>query len=601
MKTAKLAFFCLTVLLFICPSILMGFQNDMEEGVHVRTRSLDGSSKMIRLYSGYHALVVGCSNYRQGWPMLPNAVKDAREVAAVFKDMGWAVDLLEDPTWSVFRHKLNELVTGPGQQKDKGILFWYSGHGFTLKEADETPLGYLIPVDAPDPYKDMLGFMNQAISMRNIETVSKQITSKHVLMVFDSCFSGAIFQLARDKPSPYIQEKVQFPVRQFITAGTEDEAVPDKSIFKEVFIQGIKSGFADLNQDQYITGEELGAYLQEQVINYSRKTQHPQFGKINNPKLDKGDFVFIKGKVNELEQLKAAVERLMEENERLKNEIEGLKSQPIVTSDYKTAIGEQKKEDAKFASQKEKSQDHSNGKRGQDFKNSFGMKFVNIPPGNFLMGSPPSERGRRKDEKRYRVTLTKGFYMQTTEVTQGQWKAVRGKNPSRYDECGDTCPVEKVSWSKVQEFIRELNALEGTDKYRLPTEAEWEYASRAGSETRFTYGDDSDRPNEYLDLKNYAWYYKNSKSRPHPVAQKKPNAWGLYDMHGNVYEWCRDGYGRYPDEDVSDPKGNKEQLNKVYRGGSWRSFGRSCRSSHRERKRLESYGDHIGFRLVKEP
>jgi hypothetical protein len=113
-------------------------------------------------------------------------------------------------------------------------------------------------------------------------------------MAFDSCFSGAIFQMARTKPSAYIEEKVAYPVRQFMTAGSEDETVPDKSIFKDVFIQAIQDGFADLNQDAYITGEELGGYLQEHVVNYTHKAQHPQFGKINNPKLDKDDFVFLR-------------------------------------------------------------------------------------------------------------------------------------------------------------------------------------------------------------------------------------------------------------------------------------------------------------------
>ena len=262
-------------------------------GITVKAKSPSGTVKEIKLYSGYHALVVGCSDYRSGWPRLPNPVKDAKEVASMLKRLGWYVDILEDPDGKLLKRELNKLVTGPGKSREKGILVWFSGHGQTIEEADGTKLGYLVPVDAPDPDKDLLGFMEHAVSMRQIETVSKQIRSKHVLMVFDSCFSGAIFQMVRSKPSAFIEEKVAYPVREFITAGTEDEQVPDKSVFKDVFIQGIRDGFADLNRDNYITGEELGAYLQEKVINYSRKAQHPQFGKINNPKLDKGDFVFL--------------------------------------------------------------------------------------------------------------------------------------------------------------------------------------------------------------------------------------------------------------------------------------------------------------------
>lgn len=264
-----------------------------ERGIRVLTRDLQGTTKQIRLYSGYHALVVGCGAYRNGWPALPNPVRDAREVKDTLEKLGWSVDLLEDPDWGSLRRGLNELITGPGRDKESAILFWFSGHGHTLAEAGDMKLGYIVPVDAPDPDRNELGFMEKSISMRQIETVARRIQSRHVLMVFDSCFSGAVFQAVRAKPSPYIKEKIAKPVRQFITAGTEDEQVPDKSVFKEVFLQGIRDAYADRNEDSYVTGLEIGDYLQEQVVNYSRGGQHPQFGKINDPKLDKGDFVFV--------------------------------------------------------------------------------------------------------------------------------------------------------------------------------------------------------------------------------------------------------------------------------------------------------------------
>jgi hypothetical protein len=262
-------------------------------GIIVQAKTRSGSPQKIKLYSGYHALVVGSSDYRAGWPKLPNPVNDAREIAITLKEMGWEVDLLEDPDWDRLDNALNKLITGPGKVKDKGVLFWFSGHGHTLEEADGTKLGYIVPVDAPLPTQDETQFMRRAIDMRQIETVAKRIRAKHVLMVFDSCFSGAIFTMVRAAPSEYIEEKIAAPVRQFITAGRENEQVPDRSVFKICFIQGIKDGYADFNRDGYVTGEELGSYLQETVINYSHKAQHPQYGKINNPKLDKGDFVFV--------------------------------------------------------------------------------------------------------------------------------------------------------------------------------------------------------------------------------------------------------------------------------------------------------------------
>ncbi len=272
---------------------LGGTQMRSREGIQVEARTADGTTKVLPLYSGYYALVIGCGAYQKGWPSLPNPVQDAREIAEMLKKIGWEVDLLSDPDWASLRKALNTVITGPGRDKDKAILIWFSGHGHTLAEADGSKLGYIVPVDAPDPDRDEMGFMERAISMREMETVARRIQSKHVLMAFDSCFSGAIFQLSRAKPPPFIEEKVAQPVRQFFTAGTEDEKVPDKSLFKTVFVQGVRDLDADRNKDGYVTGQELGAYLQEKVVNYSRKAQHPQYGKINNPKLDKGDFVLV--------------------------------------------------------------------------------------------------------------------------------------------------------------------------------------------------------------------------------------------------------------------------------------------------------------------
>ena len=297
--------------------------------IRVKARAADGATRDISLYSGYYALVVGCGDYRRGWPRLPNPVKDAREVARLLRSIGWKVDLLEDPDWATLRRGLNAVVVGPGKEKDRAVLFWFSGHGHTLKEAGGKKLGYIVPVDAPNPDRDELGFMEHAISMRAIETIAKRIQARHVIMLFDSCFSGAIFQAVRSKPSPYIEEKVKKSVRQFVTAGTEDEQVPDQSVFKVVFVQAVKDGYADRNKDGYVTGMELGDYLQEQVVNYSRKAQHPQFGKINDPQLDKGDFVFaLKAPSSEepggtdLKEEKARLERERQEVERMKAEIE---------------------------------------------------------------------------------------------------------------------------------------------------------------------------------------------------------------------------------------------------------------------------------------
>lgn len=217
------------------------------------------------------------------------------------------------------------------------------------------------------------------------------------------------------------------------------------------------------------------------------------------------------------------------------------------------------------------------------FTNSIGMAFVMISAGSFVMGSPSNEEGRESDEDRHRVTITLPFFMQTTEVTQTQWKMIMGDNPSHFK--GDDLPVETVSWNDVQEFIQELNHREGTDKYRLPMEVEWEFASRAGTDTPFSFGaclstDHADYDGRFpLSGCSEGGY----REKTAPVTSFAPNVWGLFDMHGNVWEWCQDRYGKYPSSHVSDPKGSIDGSFRVLRGGSWDVSARSCRSANRGR------------------
>jgi len=238
----------------------------------------------------------------------------------------------------------------------------------------------------------------------------------------------------------------------------------------------------------------------------------------------------------------------------------------------------------------------------EKIKNSLGMEFVLIKPGKFLMGSPEDEPGRYSGEKPHQVNLTKSFYLQTTEVTQGQWQALMGKNPSSHKRCGDNCPVEQVSWKDVQQFIQKLNQKEGSAKYRLPTEAEWEYACRAGSADAFPNGGITTLQCGVDDnLDAIGWYCGNSQNMIKPVAGKKPNAWGLYDMLGNVQEWCQDWFGPYPDDEVIDPKGSKKGSYRVMRGGTWYSPARDVRCASRFGSPPHYRFRHIGFRLVMTP
>jgi formylglycine-generating enzyme required for sulfatase activity len=231
--------------------------------------------------------------------------------------------------------------------------------------------------------------------------------------------------------------------------------------------------------------------------------------------------------------------------------------------------------------------------------NTIGMKLVLIPAGEILMGAPDSDKDADDDEKpQHRVRITQPFYLGVTPVTQGQYRAVTGSNPSHF-KGSDELPVESVSWEDAQAFCDKLNALEKRDlggaSYRLPTEAEWEYACRAGTTTRFTFGDAD------AGLGEYAWFSGNSGGTTHPVGQKRPNAWGLYDMHGNVWEWCWDGYEKnyYANSPDADPVGPSEAAARVIRGGSWLNGPRLGRAARRNWIAPGHRSSNVGFRVAR--
>jgi formylglycine-generating enzyme required for sulfatase activity len=231
--------------------------------------------------------------------------------------------------------------------------------------------------------------------------------------------------------------------------------------------------------------------------------------------------------------------------------------------------------------------------------NTVGMVFIYVPPGSFLMGSPPDEAGRDLDESQHEITLSEGFYLQETEVTQAQWKAVMGDNPSMMKN--PDYPATNISWDNALAFIQQLNQPEGTDAYRLPGEAEWEWACRAGSPSGFPAGAvlSTDQAN-YDGNHPYNGYEKGVFRRGIvKTGAFQPNPWGLYDMSGNVWEWCQDAYGPYPSTAETDPVGPSQGLFKVVRGGSWYYDIQSCRCASRHKADPSKESILIGFRVAK--
>ena len=225
------------------------------------------------------------------------------------------------------------------------------------------------------------------------------------------------------------------------------------------------------------------------------------------------------------------------------------------------------------------------------FIDTLGIHFVRIEPGEFLMGASASEAGHGSWATQHHVKLTKPYWMATTEVTQAQWKAVMGSNPSNHQ--ADDHPVEQVTWTEAVEFCNRLSAKEGK-RYRLPTEAQWEYACRAGSGTEYYTGSGE------AALRQAGWFNANSDNQTHAPAGKSPNAWGLYDMHGNVWEYCSDGYADLTGADAIDPVGDPNASEHVVKGGGWDNEAEMCRSANRGKLGPNSRLVDVGMRLCLE-
>jgi formylglycine-generating enzyme required for sulfatase activity len=284
---------CISFCLFFLSLLLI-------TSAHTANRTLkrvvvkDNSGKEISSFSGSHALIIGVSKYTNGWPSLPGVNKDVRLVREALEKKGFHVTTLLNPDGSALEEGFEKFIEKYGSKEDNRLLIYFAGHGHTVKPKYQgEALGYIVPANAPDPHLDLRRFRRLAMSMQRIEEYSLNIDARHVIFLFDSCFSGSLFAMSRAIPQ-HINYKTGKPVRQYITSGSADETVPDNSLFRAQFIEAL-NGEGDVNGDGYVTGSELGEFLQQSVLNYSKGSQHPQYGKIRHRFLDKGDFVFLAG------------------------------------------------------------------------------------------------------------------------------------------------------------------------------------------------------------------------------------------------------------------------------------------------------------------
>ena len=470
----------IVILILLLPSYL----SSTTRGISVVSR--EGQS--VFLYKDYHAIVIGVSNYDY-WPKLPNAVNDAKEVGAKLEELGFKVNLITNPDSRKLKSTLTDIARRLGAEKNRALLFYFAGHGETTELADGTQLGYIIPRDCPLKRQDPMGFDDKAVSMKEIEVLALKVMSKHFLMAFDSCFSGSLFNLVRAAPMD-ISEKSARPVRQFITAGGAGEQVPDRSVFKIVFLDGIK-GDADLNTDGYVTGSELGMHLQDKVVNYTRGGQHPQYGKINNPKLDKGDFVFERKDSKEKEKIANLEEESRQvamELERLKRERERIELERKLGEERQKLEAERQrleKEKQKLASLPKVNQSTSS-KKVETHKRPKPLKEEKLEVAYVPKSVMSAKVSIRKEPKRFHeksldlMLLKYDFYDSRINP--------RGSFRNDFVDNGDGTVTDRATglmWqqsgskrsmyrNRVKSYVKELNneLFAGHSDWRLPTSVE---------------------------------------------------------------------------------------------------------------------------------
>src|SRR5262245_47695629 len=508
----------LTVLLLgglLIPPSLLRVHSQRGQGVRVKVET----GQDINLYDESHALVIGVRKYANGWRELPGAERDVEAVSAMLRKQDFQVTVALNPTSAQLKEALSAFISDHGLQERNRLLIYFAGHGHTEELADGRELGYIVPADAPLPDRDPRLFVRHAISMADIEANALRIRSKHAIFIFDSCFSGSIFEVRAERNvPPEIESKTAAPVRLFITAGTKNQTVPDDSVFRLYFVRAFEQREGDLNRDGFITGEELGMYLSGRVASDSRDTQTPRYGKIKNARLNLGDVVFALPRLEPQPPtpspgldpgvIELALWQSAEKGGAIADYEEYLRQykQGRFAGMANNRIAELRRTAANTAT----ARPEAPATLTPMIAPPRGVDPSRLAVHNFTTAAVDAQGNVRKfagtPTQHYSEDLGSGvtlemvavkgsgaiqdFWIGKYEVTQAQWRAVMGNNPSHFQ--GDRLPVENVCWGgsdcpkdySVEEFCKRLNArlgLSAVDGYRLPKQVEWEYAARAGT------------------------------------------------------------------------------------------------------------------------
>ncbi len=485
------------------------------------------------------ALVIGNSAYEH-FPILSRPWQEAGLMKAALERLGFDVVYVVDGTYDqmydalyTFERKL--------QQRGGIAFFHYGGHGIQV-DGDN----YLLPIDKNIP--DERRVKSRAVKATEIVDLMAAAGSDTNIIVLDACRDNPLPAATRSTSTRGLA-KLSAPVNTVVVYSAEAGAAAEDGVFTPTLLE----------------------YLEQPGVSFTdilRQTRRAVYEKTGGKQIPGSydqlfDPIYLAGRASE-------------------------------NSDYTGGT------------------DTSTGALSSTTSRlEIPEGFVLVESGTFIMGSPASDKDRYNNEKQHTVRITRDYYISKYEVTQAEWKAVMGSNPSSFE--GDSLPVEYVSWYEAVEYCNKKSEREGVtpayiisgnnvtwnknaNGYRLPTEAEWEYAARGGQKAgEYNVYAGSDR------IETVAWYSDNSGGTTNPVGQKQANELGIYDMSGNVYEWCWDLFGDYPAGSVTDPSGPSSGLDRVLRGGSWTISAKNCRSANRSHNPPSRGGYYLGFRLVRFP
>lgn len=567
---------------------------------------------------GRYALLVGISNYTHLKP-LPSAVKDVdalRQVLINPQIGGFAesdVLVLMDAEKGAIETAIYHLFAN--RKTNDLLLFYFSGHGVTDSRSDFYFTGLTTQKDILPP---------TAVTSDYVHKAMNQSRSKYQVVILDCCHSGAFSKgmTAKDGGTVQVLPKLGGEGRAILTASDSTQYAFEQegfelSLYTHFLVEGLKTGAADWDEDGDVSVDELYEYVRDQVksVNdlmspeiYPVREGH----KIILAKAIKGKYpanAFMQEEFKDYaKDLGSQVEDIPEIQNRYRQDQKYSFSPRLISRRNLLIVGLtgggflgvlalgniNTPIDKNLISRDSKSTSASilTTSTTYDLGNGITLELVNLPAGKFMMGSNEFDTEKPIHE----VTIS-AFSIGKYAVTNDQWKMVMGTEPSKQYEIkfqGSKQPVIGVSWDNCRSFCERLSSKLGKD-IRLPSEAEWEYACRAGTQTKYYFGD------EINQLDAYAWYRDNSGGQTHLVGEKNSNQFGLYDMHGNIWEWCSDrwhkNYNNAPKNGSSWETGAVDNI-RVLRGGSWNNDASNCRSANRDGDNADSRSSNIGFRLV---